>query len=75
MCLTDGTPDSVVALEEGIPEWVAHRLEAMGHPVTPISGQARALFGRGQVILMEPETSVRWAGSDPRADGCAVAQV
>lgn len=75
LCLTEGTPESVVALEEGIPETTARKLEAMGHPVTTVSGQARALFGRGQVILLEAETGVRWAGSDPRADGCAVAQV
>jgi gamma-glutamyltranspeptidase/glutathione hydrolase len=45
----------------------------MGHPVMPVSGHERAVFGRGQVIVREPETGVLWGGSDPRADGCAMA--
>jgi len=40
-----------------------------------ISGMARATFGRGQIILRDPRTGVLCAGSDPRADGCAVPQV
>ena len=44
----------------------------MGHPVSLISGYNRALFGRGQIILRDPETGVLTAGSDPRADGCAM---
>jgi gamma-glutamyltranspeptidase/glutathione hydrolase len=61
-----------VALEAGIPSPVLDELRAMGHPVESVSGQARALFGRGQVILRDPETGVLWGGSDPRADGCAM---
>jgi len=44
----------------------------MGHPVTPTSGYARAIFGRGQIIIREPQSGVLWGGSDPRADGCAM---
>ena len=61
-----------VALEEGIPANVISELEKMGHPVYPVSGFDRSLFGRGQVILRDPETGVLCAGSDPRADGCAM---
>jgi gamma-glutamyltranspeptidase/glutathione hydrolase len=61
-----------VALEEGIPGDVMSDLQDMGHPVYPVSGDDRSLFGRGQVILREPETGVLCAGSDPRADGCAM---
>jgi gamma-glutamyltranspeptidase/glutathione hydrolase len=61
-----------VALEEGIPENVISDLEKMGHPVYRVSGYDRSLFGRGQVILREAETGVLAAGSDPRADGCAM---
>jgi gamma-glutamyltranspeptidase/glutathione hydrolase len=61
-----------VALEEGIPVDVAAALERMGHPVYSVSGYERSLFGRGQVILRDPETGVLCAGSDPRADGCAM---
>jgi gamma-glutamyltranspeptidase/glutathione hydrolase len=61
-----------VALEEGIPSDVITALEKMGHPVYSVSGFARSLFGRGQVILQDAETGVLVAGSDPRADGCAM---
>ena len=29
-------------------------------------------IGRGQIIRKHPVSGVWWAGSDPRADGCAV---
>ena len=61
-----------VALEEGIPEQVIAELETKGHPVYRVSGYDRSLFGRGQVILREAEIGVLCAGSDPRADGCAM---
>jgi gamma-glutamyltranspeptidase/glutathione hydrolase len=61
-----------VALEEGIPADVMSDLKDMGHPVYPVRGYDRSLFGRGQVILRDPETGVLCAGSDPRADGCAM---
>jgi len=48
------------------------QLEKMGHPVYRVTGYERALFGRGQVILRDPETGVLRAGSDPRADGSAM---
>ena len=61
-----------VALEKGIPLETMARLAEMGHPVYPVTGYARALFGRGQIILRDPSTGVLTAGSDPRADGCAM---
>jgi gamma-glutamyltranspeptidase/glutathione hydrolase len=61
-----------VALEEGLPANVIADLETMGHPVYLVSGYDRSLFGRGQVILRDEETGVLCAGSDPRADGCAM---
>jgi gamma-glutamyltranspeptidase/glutathione hydrolase len=61
-----------VALEEGIPAQVVSALERMGHPIYMVSGYDRSLFGRGQVILRDAETGVLAAGSDPRADGCAM---
>jgi len=33
----------------------------------------RALFGRGQIIVRDRESGVLWGGSDPRADGLAMA--
>jgi len=61
-----------VAIEEGMPQETFSTLEKMGHPVYSVSGYERALFGRGQVIMRDPETGVLCAGSDPRADGCAM---
>jgi gamma-glutamyltranspeptidase/glutathione hydrolase len=70
--IEDGTAGGRVALEEGISPAVMQKLADMGHEVRQVSGQERGIFGRGQVILREPETGVLWAGSDPRADGCAM---
>ena len=61
-----------VALEEGVPADVISDLQDMGHTVYEVNGYNRSLFGRGQVILRDPETGVLCAGSDPRADGCAM---
>jgi gamma-glutamyltranspeptidase / glutathione hydrolase len=67
--------DLTVYLEEGISEDVARELEVMGHEVKMVSGTARALFGRGQVIDLnyDPVTNQRVysAGSDARGDGAA----
>ena len=64
-----------VALEDGISQETISGLEKMGHPVYSLSGYDRAQFGRGQVILRDPVTGVLSAGSDPRADGCAMTLV
>jgi gamma-glutamyltranspeptidase/glutathione hydrolase len=61
-----------VALEKGIDIDTMSRLAEMGHPIYPVSGYSRSLFGRGQIILRDPSTGVLTAGSDPRADGCAM---
>jgi gamma-glutamyltranspeptidase/glutathione hydrolase len=71
-CIQSGEAGGVVALEEGLPVAVMAELAAMGHPVAPVSGWGRSLFGRGQVITRDPGSGVLWAGSDPRADGCAM---
>lgn len=74
-CLEVGDTSGKVALEEGIPEETMAALREMGHPVERISGYARALFGRGQIIVRDRETGVLWGGSDPRADGCAMVRL
>jgi gamma-glutamyltranspeptidase / glutathione hydrolase len=70
-CLTTAKPDSRVEIEEGVSFETLAALAQMGHTVTPVSGYARATFGRGQIIHREPDGTL-WGGSDPRADGCAV---
>jgi len=71
-CLQDGEVDGGVSLEEGIPLQAMSALAHMGHPVTPVSGMRRSIFGRGQVILRDAQTGVLCGGSDPRADGCVM---
>ena len=71
-CIQNGEAGGTVALEEGIPEQVMAALAVMGHPVLPTAGYSRSVFGRGQVILRQAGDGVLWAGSDPRADGCAM---
>ena len=59
-------------LEDGLPPELAAGLASLGHRVRAgVAGYARAMFGRGQVIV-RGEDGVLWAGSDPRADGCAM---
>ena len=72
-CIPDGTMNGVVRLEPGIQDQVLDELQAKGHQVeTNITGHARSVFGRAQIIKKDPETAVLWAGSDGRADGCAI---
>ncbi len=70
-CLTTATPASRVEIEEGVPFETLAALAQMGHDVVPVSGYARATFGRGQIIRRDPNGTL-WGGSDPRADGCAM---
>jgi gamma-glutamyltranspeptidase/glutathione hydrolase len=60
-----------VAIETGVPLKTRKALAALGHDMRPETLFAPA-FGGGQVIAVDPETGVLWAGSDPRKDGCAV---
>ena len=71
-CINSGTAAGRVSLEEGIPAATVTALAEMGHPVDVVAGHERALFGRGQIILRDPETGVLCGGSDMRADGCAM---
>jgi len=55
---------------------VASSLRLRGHEVDElVCGDARTLYGRAQVILRHRPSNVFIAGSDPRADGCAIPQV
>jgi len=72
-CINSRTSGSDVALEEGIPLDVMAALSRMGHTVSPRAGAYRYGFGRGQIITRDPDSGVLCGGSDPRADGQAVA--
>jgi len=71
-CLTEAKPSSRVELENGIPVQTMAHLAKMGHNVVPVDGYGRAVFGRGQIIVRDPNNGVLIGGSDPRADGQAV---
>ena len=72
-CLEAGTGDSTLALEDGIPVATMARLAELGHPVRPVTGRARGLFGDGQIIRRDADTGVLYGGSDPRKDGLTAA--
>jgi gamma-glutamyltranspeptidase/glutathione hydrolase len=74
-CIENGFAGGEVALEDGIPAQTIAELADRGHPVREVIGWDRAEFGRGQVILHDPQTGVLTGGSDPRADGCAMALI
>jgi len=91
-CISTETPDAVVRneegqageinsavyFEEGISPDAVEKLRAMGHDARVLSGFAKNMFGRGQVIQKIKDKSGRtvWAaGSDPRGDGHAAAQI
>ena len=71
-CILDGQAGGIVALEEGLPVQEMAALAEMGHPVQPVSGIGRHVFGRGQIIRRDPDSGVLCGGSDPRADGCVM---
>jgi len=72
-----GSASVVVNLEEGISPRVGEQLQKMGHSIKFVSGAARALFGRGQLITRDVQKgrAAVHAGSDPRGDGCAIPQI
>ena len=68
-CIEPGDGAVRLSLEEGVPDATAAALRARGHDVVAgVSGFARALFGRGQIIRRDPDGRLTGA-SDPRADG------
>eukprot|EP00563_Minutocellus_polymorphus_P000766 CAMPEP_0181028142 /NCGR_PEP_ID=MMETSP1070-20121207/4518_1 /TAXON_ID=265543 /ORGANISM="Minutocellus polymorphus, Strain NH13" /LENGTH=594 /DNA_ID=CAMNT_0023105387 /DNA_START=109 /DNA_END=1893 /DNA_ORIENTATION=- len=72
-CIADGTKNGVVMLEEGFDDEVVKELSAMEHNYqSGVTSYARSVFGRAQIIKRDRSTGVLWAGSDGRADGCAL---
>ncbi|KAL3671229.1 hypothetical protein V7S43_003161 [Phytophthora oleae] len=51
---------------------IAALKDKFGHKIQEVEGFKRSTFGRGQIILRDPKTGVLCAGSDGRADGCAM---
>jgi gamma-glutamyltranspeptidase/glutathione hydrolase len=61
----------VVELEGGMVPGEVDELRAKGHTVSENTG--RAFGGSAKLIVIDPATDVRTAGSDPRTDGHAAA--
>ncbi len=61
----------VLELEGGMSDGDIESLRGMGHDVLAQSG--RAYGGSAKLIVIDPATQVRTAGSDPRTDGHAAA--
>jgi gamma-glutamyltranspeptidase/glutathione hydrolase len=68
-CIDSSAKTGIVSLEQGIPPQLGDGADG---PVQSVTGIGRSLFGRGQAILRDSETGILTAGSDPRADGCAM---
>mmetsp|Transcript_27397 Transcript_27397/g.45838 ORF Transcript_27397/g.45838 Transcript_27397/m.45838 type:complete len:186 (-) Transcript_27397:221-778(-) len=65
---------SKIYMEAHFSAEAAEEMEERGHEVMwPVGGHERAKFGRGQIITRDPLTGVLCGGSDPRADGQALA--
>ena len=71
-CILDGQSGGKVYIEDEISVKTMSELSGMGHEVVPCSGWRRGVFGRGQIIHRNPLSGVLTAGSEPRADGCAI---
>ncbi len=67
-CIETDSGPSRVSLEEGLPAATEEELRRRGHSVRRLSGFARALFGKGQVIRRDPGGALA-GGSDRRGDG------
>lgn len=66
-----GNPGNKILLESSIKQNVIDALSSFGHEISVIQGRHRSAFGLGQVIWID-DNKVRWCGSDPRGDGCAL---
>ena len=67
----EGLPaNDALRLEAGFPDGTSDRLAAMGHRVRTVPRWAGG--GAAQLLLRGPSPGEWVAGSDPRADGCAL---
>jgi len=70
-CIEAGEAKGHVLIEDGTDPKTIEALKKMGHDVRLTTSYDRAHFGRGQIIF-KAANGVLWAGSDGRADGCAM---
>ncbi len=67
-----GAPGCDVRIEGRVPAAAIQRLLRLGHQVQTVAPYDSAVTGRGQAILFNSSTKVKYGASDPRADGAAV---
>ena len=67
-----GAPGCDVRIEGRVPAAVIRGLMRLGHQVQTIAPYDSSATGRGQAILYNSSTKVKFGASDPRADGAAV---
>lgn len=65
------TEGRTIEVEPHFPAHLAQALERKGHVI--VKRNDSLTFGRGQVIIRDPDSGVLVAGTEPRADGAAVA--
>ncbi|MCP1315008.1 MULTISPECIES: gamma-glutamyltransferase family protein [unclassified Halomonas] len=64
------TKGKTVEVEPGFPDHLVQALERRGHHIVKcVDGLT---FGRGQIILRDPETGALQGGTEPRADGAVL---
>ncbi len=72
-CILDGSQNGKVFTEIGFSEETISKVATYGHNMEPnMAGHDREIFGRAQIITRDRETGILAAGSDGRADGCAL---
>jgi gamma-glutamyltranspeptidase/glutathione hydrolase len=71
------TNTGVIEVDEDLDEKVVQDLQSRGHTMKIAKGIGRVVFGRGQIIKSTIMDGIKIlaGGSDPRADGCAGAQI
>ncbi|HEY8444664.1 MAG TPA: gamma-glutamyltransferase family protein [Bacilli bacterium] len=60
------TKGQEIKVEQHMPNYIIHQLEAKGHKIT--IDQNLGTFGRGQMIWRNPDTKVLIGGTEPRTD-------
>lgn len=63
--------DNTIEVEPHFPDHIAQGLSRKGHRI--VKKVDSLSFGRGQIIIRDPETGVLSGGSEPRTDGTVVA--
>jgi len=73
-----GVVNGEVYFEDAIPMSTIQKLREMGHDARTVGGFGSGMMGRGQIIqkIVDASGKIVWAaGSDPRSDGHAAAQI